>query len=267
MKTLHKYGYEIVRELGMGATAHVYLVRHTETKRYCACKIGLEDKSLKQESKILKMLYHPLFPRWIDFWELNERHYLFMEYVSGCSLRQQLNRRKFLTNRQSLHIAIKIADGLAYLHEKEPMILFRDLKPSNIMLQENGSIRLIDLGGACLTEKELYGGEKVGTLGYAAPEQLISNGYASIQSDIYGLATILKEMVDEKKAKKLNPVVASCLTVNREERIPNMREFIRQLSWYEDNHTWLELIAKNKQGLHYTKNVLKSALEEVLEHQ
>lgn len=266
MKTLHKYGYEVVRELGRGATAYVYLVRHTQMKRYCACKIGLEGKSLKQESEILKMLQHPLFPRWIDFWESKDRHYLFMEYVSGCSLRQLLNRRNFLTITQSVHITIKIADGLAYLHEKEPMILFRDLKPSNIMIQENGRVRLIDLGGACLTKKALYGGEKVGTPGYAAPEQLISKGYASIQSDVYGLAAILKEMVDEKKAKRLNRVVTSCLAVNREERIPNMREFIRQLSWHENNYKCLNVISRNKQELYYIKNVWKSAWEEVLEH-
>ena len=178
-----------------------------------------------------------------------------MEYVSGCSLMQLLNRRNFFTFTQSIHITIKIADGLAYLHEKEPMILFRDLKPSNIMIQENGTVRLIDLGGACLTKKELYSGQKVGTPGYAAPEQLEIKGYASVQSDIFGLGTILKEMLDDKKSKRLSRIISSCLAVNREERIPNMREFIRQLSWCEN---WLYFTSRKKQGLYYIKNVWKS---------
>lgn len=258
MKLLHKYGYEVVRELGKGATASVYLLRHTLTERFCACKVGHLGNSLKQESVILKMLHHPLFPRWIDFWELGEQQYLFMEYVSGCSLKQMLSRRNHFSVTQSVQIATKIADGLAYLHEKEPMILFRDLKPSNIMIQENGTVRLIDLGGACLTQEEVYSGQKVGTPGYAAPEQLVTNGYASPQSDIFGLGTILKEMLDDKNSKRLSRILSSCLAVNREERIPNMREFIRQLSWYESKHTWLYYITRKKQELYYTKNVWKS---------
>lgn len=191
-----KAHYRFIRVIGEGAFARVYLAEGGDGQQY-ACKVSREVKMLRREAEILRGLYHPLFPICMGYEESGGEGRLFMEYIPGRSLDKLVRVRGRLSARQAMRIAWELADGLRYLHERQPVILYRDLKPENIMICENGHIRLVDLGCACY--QDIQGGARVGTPGFASPEQLSSEGIAGIYSDIYGLGKTIQNIMMEKR--------------------------------------------------------------------
>lgn len=184
--------YQLVRMIGEGAFSRVYLAEGWDGQQY-ACKVSGEVKMLRREAKILGSLYHPLFPTYIGYEENGDVGKLFMEYIPGRSLEEMLRVRGKFSARQTMRIAGELAGGLRYLHERQPTILYRDLKPGNIMLCENGHIKVIDFGCACCQDAQ--GGVKVGTPGFAPPEQLASGGAAGVYSDVYGLGKTVQSIL------------------------------------------------------------------------
>ncbi|MCM1064808.1 MAG: serine/threonine protein kinase [Eubacterium sp.] len=186
------FHYHVVRSLGEGAFAQVYLVEDGHGRQY-ACKVSRAIKMLRKEAEMLSRLYHPLFPAYLGYEESEGTGRLFMEYIPGRSLGQLARRRGGISATQALKIAEELADGMRYLHERQPPILYRDLKPDNIMVCENGHVKVIDLGCACYLDEQ--GGERVGTPGFAPPEQLSAGQTAGICSDVYGLGRTMQSVM------------------------------------------------------------------------
>ena len=152
---------------------------------------------LRREAEILSRLHHPLFPAYMEYEERGGTGKIVMEYISGRNLGQMIRLRGGFSARQAMRIAEELADGLRYLHERQPPILYRDLKPENIMVCQDGHIKLIDFGCACCQEAQ--SGERVGTPGFAPPEQLASGEDAGIYSDVYGLGRTIQSVMTKRR--------------------------------------------------------------------
>lgn len=190
--------YRILKRIGTGATSAVFLATHIRAGGLWAVKeirpdarVGHEiaRNSLNAEIEILKKLSHPLLPRIVDVAEDEERFYVIMEYFEGRSLEELMMIGGAPDPDKVLEIGTALCDVLSYLHAQKPPVIYRDLKPANIILQNDGQIRLIDFGSAVR-----YGDSETmqvcdGTRAYAAPEQL--EGFYDERSDIYCLGRTL----------------------------------------------------------------------------
>lgn len=241
-------GYEAVRLLGEGAFSKVVLVRKKfltklqytgkgrdglQTEGFTdnvACKISCQAGLALQEAETLAGIDHPLFPKYLDVWQEGEKIFLLMEYIRGSSLEALLAHRGGFSDIQVVQIGLELAEGLKYLHEMPKPILFRDLKPANIMLRQDGRVKLLDLGCVCTTGPQA---DLAGTPEYASPEQLISGSILTPASDVYGLGKTLHAMAGRKCGKGLRQVIAACIKEHPQERIPDMRGVISALTALE----------------------------------
>ncbi len=198
--------YEIIRKIGGGGMGAVYMATDKnlgETLRAVKEMVqsyieeSQQEKAIedfKREATILSTLDHPAIPTIYDyFYDENEgRFYLVMKYISGGDLAQRLRSASEgrLDELSVVEWAIQVADVLAYLHKLQPPIVYRDLKPANVMLDSNtGRIMLIDFGIARSINKEEKGVTAVGTMGYAPPE--LFSGNVEARSDIYSLGSTM----------------------------------------------------------------------------
>jgi outer membrane protein assembly factor BamB/tRNA A-37 threonylcarbamoyl transferase component Bud32 len=203
--------YRILGIVGMGGMGAVYQARdlHFPTvPRLVAVKemINMAQdqqfreqtmKNFEREAEILATLNHPAIPQIYDFFSFGDRAYLIMEFIQGKDLEAILNSTEsFLPVEQVRQWAIEICDVLAYLHNHEPEpIVFRDMKPSNVMIDHHKRVRLIDFGIA-KTFQMGQPGTMIGTDGYAAPEQY--KGLASPAADIYALGATLHHLLTRR---------------------------------------------------------------------
>jgi len=211
--------YQILGILGMGGMSSVYKardLRFPEVEKLCAIKemINLAPdpqiratmiRNFEREANILATLNHPAVPKVYDYFTEGDRSYLVLEFIEGQDLEEVLSEvpeGEFLPEKQVLEWAIQLCDVLIYLHSHKPRpIVFRDLKPSNIMLDSHGRIRLIDFGIA----KVFQSGQKgtmIGTEGYSPPEQY--RGSAEPRGDIYALGATLHHLLT-KQDPRLEP--------------------------------------------------------------
>lgn len=207
--------YRILGVLGSGGMGTVYQARDLnfqEVKKLVAVKemlSGAADPALKatmlktfrREANILATLNHPAIPKIFDFFDENDRAYLVMEYVNGSDLELLMQKTKELPIDKVVEWAIDLCDVLAYLHNQRPdAIVFRDMKPSNVMIDSLGRVRLIDFGIAkALASMGATGVVRhtmIGTEGYSAPEQY--KGDVSPRSDIYSLGATLHHLLTRK---------------------------------------------------------------------
>lgn len=200
--------YRILGVLGGGGMGTVYQARDThfpEAKRLVAIKeMQTPDsqlrasmlKSFRREANILATLSHPAIPKIYDFFDTEDRAYLIQEYINGSDLEMLLSKTKDLPVDKVMEWAIDLCDVLHYLHSHQPEpIIFRDLKPSNIMIDSLGKVRLIDFGIA----KVFVSGVKhtmIGTEGYSAPEQY--KGDVTPLSDVFGLGATLHHILTRR---------------------------------------------------------------------
>ncbi len=211
--------YRIVRVLGGGGQGAVYLAEDLNQNRlHVAVKemrseaeasgevtdaaTAAEDHkqlldSFNRESEILQHLQHPNMPTFTDAFTMEDRPYLVMEFIPGESLEKKLERRNGqpLPEREALYYAIQIAQVLRYLHSQDPPIIFRDVKPANIMVLPNSQCKLIDFG---IARTYKVGKRKdtvsMGTAAYAPFEQF-GKGQTDRRSDVYSLAATLYHML------------------------------------------------------------------------
>ena len=202
--------YRITSVLGVGGMGSVYLARDmnfTETDRKLAVKEMLNlntdsnmrelmQRTFEREANILAALDHPAIPKIYDYFTSRDRAYLVMDYINGRDLEAIINLTpSFIPFEQIKKWALELCDVLDYLHNNQPPIVFRDIKPSNIMVDHKGRIRLIDFGIA----KNFQANQKgtmIGTEGYSPPEQY--RGEASPQGDIYALGASLHHLATRK---------------------------------------------------------------------
>jgi serine/threonine-protein kinase len=198
--------YEIIRLLGHGGMNRVYLARDITNQQKVVLKFPSADligniavfERYKREAEIGNRLNHPYIQHLLNTDEKRSEEYLVVEYIQGKTLRILLEERAPdpLLPAEALRIALQICDALLYCHEHG--VFHRDIKPENIMIQDDGSVKIIDFGIALLegarrvTWRGLSG--TVGTPDYMSPEQLKGErGFAG--SDIYGVGIILYEML------------------------------------------------------------------------
>jgi outer membrane protein assembly factor BamB/tRNA A-37 threonylcarbamoyl transferase component Bud32 len=203
--------YKITGVLGVGGMGSVYQARdmHFPTvQRYVAVKEMLnlaQDPNLREmtlknferEANILAELSHPSIPKIYDYFSNKDRAYLVMEYITGKDLEAIINSMPdFLPMDMVIKWAIELCDVLGYLHTHQPEpIIFRDIKPSNIMIDQQGMLRLIDFGIA-KTFQLNQKGTMIGTEGYSPPEQY--RGEASPAGDIYAFGATFHHVLTRR---------------------------------------------------------------------
>lgn len=206
--TLLNERYRIRRALGHGGMGTVYLAQHERLDTVVAVKevrgqFSKEEEfrtalqQCEREARFLVRLNHPNLPKVTDAFIENNRFYLVMEYIQGVTLEQRLRDEGDHPMEVELVMewGLQIADVLGYLHAQEPPIVFRDLKPANIMIQPDGSVRLIDFG---IARRFQPGANKdtalLGSVGYSPPEQFGKHQTDS-RSDIYAFGVTLHQLV------------------------------------------------------------------------
>ncbi len=202
--------YRIVRTLGGGGMGRVYLAYDARlADKPCAIKELLPDPhatpdeqaqaadQFRHEAAILAHLSHPNLPNVYDYFEENGRFYLVMDYIPGETLADRLSRSpKGLPPEEVVAWGIQLCDVLDYLHNQNPPVIFRDMKPANVMITPEGTIKLIDFGVARLFDPgKRTDTLKMGTAGYAPPEQYAGQGQTTPRSDIYALGVTLHELL------------------------------------------------------------------------
>ena len=194
--------FELVRELGRGATGTVYLAYQQNLKRELAIKILMPDFSgdddfvvrFQREGSIAASLHHPNIVQLIDASVFEDQYYITMEYIPGPNLREILKQRERLDWRKSVDIACQILRALDHAHSKG--IIHRDVKPANILVGENNRAVLTDFSVAHMkaASRLTTTGALLGTPEYMAPEQF-EGAAVDTRSDIYAIGIILYELV------------------------------------------------------------------------
>ncbi|MBZ0293726.1 MAG: serine/threonine protein kinase, partial [Anaerolineae bacterium] len=202
--------YKILGVLGGGGQGSVYQARDLnfpDVRKLVAVKEMLNPatdpnlrastlKTFQREANILATLSHPAIPKIFDFFDQNDRAYLVMEYIHGSDLELILSKTKELPIDKVIEWAIDLCDVLDYLHNNKPEpIIFRDMKPSNVMIDSLGKVRLIDFGIAKAFIPNVKN-TMIGTEGYSAPEQY--KGNVSPLSDIYSLGATLHHVLTRR---------------------------------------------------------------------
>ncbi|HEY1733358.1 MAG TPA: serine/threonine-protein kinase, partial [Acidimicrobiales bacterium] len=193
--------YRLVRAIGSGASAHVYVADDTALRRRVAVKVlhpGLADdhaflRRFRAEAQTVAALRHPNILRVYDWGEDEGSPYLVSELLEGGSLCSLLDAKHLLTPSQATAIGLAAADALDYAHRRG--LVHRDIKPANLLFDEEGRLSVADFGLArALAEASLTepAGAVVGTARYAAPEQL-SGEVLDSRADVYSLALVLTE--------------------------------------------------------------------------
>lgn len=210
--------YEILREIGHGGMSVVYLAMDTHLNKQWAVKeikkkgSGKNDEiivnSLLAEANLMKRLDHAALPRIVDIIDNGVTIYVVMDYIEGESLDKILNEYGAQPEELVIGCAMQLCDALAYLHAQKPPIIYRDMKPANIMLKPEGNIKIIDFGIAReYKEQSLADTTVLGTKGYAPPEQY--SGQTDARSDIFALGMTMHHLltgIDPRSGEAYAPV-------------------------------------------------------------
>ena len=222
--------YEIVKNIGEGGMANVYLANDTILDRKVAVKVlrgdlSSDDKFIRRfqrEALSVSNLSHPNIVEVYDVGEEEGNHYIVMEYIEGKTLKQLLKKRESLTLTEVIDIMTQLTDGIAHAHES--YIIHRDIKPQNIMIEDDGRIKITDFGIAmALNATQLTQTNSVmGSVHYLPPEQA-SGKSASIKSDIYSLGILMYELLTGSVPFKGDNAVEIALK-HMKEKIPSIRK-------------------------------------------
>jgi len=193
--------YEILEVIGVGGMAIVYKARCHRLNRLVAIKI-LKDEYSKDEDfrrrfnaegQAVAMVSHSNIVSVYDVSSVNDTDYIVMELIDGISLKQYMQKKGILNWKETLHFAIQISKALEHAHSKG--IVHRDIKPHNIMVLKNGSVKVADFGIArVMSKSNTLTKEALGSVHYISPEQA-KGGRVDVRSDIYSLGTVMYEMM------------------------------------------------------------------------
>ncbi len=254
--------YKILNKVGQGGMSVVYLAMNEKANKQWAVKEIRKDgvldfESVKQglvaETDILKKLSHPNLPSIIDVIDTDDSFIIIMDYIQGNSLNKALEEFGAQPQEMVIEWAKQLCDVLGYLHSRNPSIIYRDMKPANIMLKPDGNVTLIDFGTAReYKEKNLADTTCLGTVGYAAPEQFGGMGQTDARTDIYCLGATLYHLVtgmnpceppyEIKPIREINPMLSSgleriilkCTQRNPDDRYQSCAELMYALEHYEE---------------------------------
>lgn len=197
--------YKILSKVGQGGMSVVYMAINVKANKTWAVKEVRKDgvldyeavrQGLIAETNILKTLSHPNLPSIIDVIDTDDSFIIIMDYVEGNSLSKSLEEYGALPQDSVIKWSKQLCDVLGYLHSRQPPIIYRDMKPANIMLKPDGNIALIDFGTARqFKSTNLEDTTCLGTIGYAAPEQFGRMGQTDARTDIYGLGRTMYHLL------------------------------------------------------------------------
>ena len=253
MTTTFNDTYEIKSVIGRGGMSTVYLAEHKRLHTRWAVKEVRKEQGAKfdflAESNILKRLKHPMLPTIVDIFEDPVNIYIVEDFVEGITLEDLLKQQKKVDEALALQWLRDLCDVLRYLHTQQPNpIIYRDLKPSNIMLQPDGSLKLIDFGIAREYKQESNADTTyVGTKGYAAPEQF-GTAQTDARTDIYALGVTIYHLVtgkspyeppyqfvpvrelDKTLSHGIEYILNKCVQLEPESRYQNVDELLKDLN-------------------------------------
>lgn len=202
--------YELLTVIGRGGMSIVWLARDRRLDKLWAIKEVRSDvtraqrcanrRAILDEADFMKRLDHPAIPRVVDIVEERDGVFVVMDYVEGVPLSRCLHQHGAFPQEEVAGWGIQLCDVLGYLHGRRPPVVYRDLKPGNVMLREDGSVRLIDFGIAVeLSGDQGDDGRAIGSPGYSAPEQLVSRACGQppldARADVYALGATLFSLV------------------------------------------------------------------------
>jgi serine/threonine protein kinase len=244
--------YRVIKVLGRGGMGAVYLAENIKLGTLWAIKeinkIAESKIDLLVEPNILKKLNHPSLPRIFDIIEDERSIYIVVDFIEGTPLNVELSKVGRFQERLVINWAQQICDVLEYLHNIKPNpVIYRDMKPSNIILNEQGNIKLIDFGIARefkdgLDDDTIY----LGTRGFAAPEQY-GLGQSNVTTDIYNLGITLFNLLtgidpnnaalwikDEDRKNvvisgELREIIGKCIQSNSKDRYQSVLELTKDL--------------------------------------
>lgn len=256
--------YEILKKIGEGGMSIVYLAMDLRLNKQWAVKEikpgidrGLSGKLLRAETKVLRSADHPVLPRIVDILKDENTYYIIMDYIEGITMDRVLRNEGAQPQELVIGWGRQLADALDYLHSLDPPVIYRDMKPSNIMRKPDGSIKLIDFGTAkeCV-EEDSNDTTALGTRGYAAPEQFGDGsgrglGRTDARTDVYCLGATLYHMVtglspaeppyEIRPVRELNPklsggleaILLKCTEADPKKRYQSCKELLAALDHYE----------------------------------
>ena len=252
--------YQIMKTIGEGGMANVYLAYDTILDRNVAVKVLRGDlatdekfvRRFQREALSASSLSHPNIVEVYDVGEDNGSYYIVMEYIKGKHLKQLLKQRGKLTLTEVVDIMLQVTDGMSAAHDK--YIIHRDIKPQNIMILENGLIKITDFGIAmALNSTQLTQTNSVmGSVHYLPPEQASGKG-ATIQSDVYSMGILMYELLTGELPFKGDNAVEIALK-HIKEPFPKIRSILPNLPQSIENII-MKATAKN------TKNRYNDARE------
>ena len=222
--------YEIIRSIGEGGMANVYLGHDIILDRNVAIKVLRGDLSndekfvrrFQREALSASSLAHSNIVEMYDVGEDDGTYYIVMEYVEGKTLKQLLKKRGSLTLSEAIDIMVQLTDGMAHAHDS--YIIHRDLKPQNIMIKDDGQIKITDFGIAmALNATQLTQTNSVmGSVHYLPPEQASGKG-CTIKSDIYSMGIIFYELLSGSLPFRGDNAVEIALK-HMKEPLPNLKD-------------------------------------------
>ena len=261
--------YEIIKSIGEGGMANVYLAYDTILDRRVAIKVLRGDLSndekfvrrFQREALSASSLSHPNIVEMYDVGEDQGIYYIVMEYIEGKTLKQLIKKRGGLTLSEAIDIMLQITDGISQAHDS--YIIHRDLKPQNIMIKEDGSIKITDFGIAmALNSTQLTQTNSVmGSVHYLPPEQASGKG-STIRSDIYSMGILFYELLTGNLPFKGENAVEIALKQMRDE-IPSVRKKNQAIPQSVEN-VILKSTAKNPKNRYTDSKEMHSDLLTVL---
>jgi serine/threonine protein kinase len=228
--TMLQSRYKITKLIGQGGMGAIYLADDTRfSNRVCVIKEMLDNftdeeqrtmatSNFLREADMLASLHHDGIPEVYDRFSEGNRHYLVMEYIQGIDLEQRIEQSdEPFDEKLVLGWGVQICDILSYLHNQKPSIIYRDMKPANLILTKSGKIYMVDFGIARFFNP-IKKGTMVGTQGYAPPEQY--RGLMEPRSDIFALGATMHHLLTNRdpqeeppfsfpRVRELNPSVSS----------------------------------------------------------
>lgn len=230
VKTFAGGRYRVERELGHGGMASVYLARDEELRRPVAVKLlaghlggepGLRERFLR-EARMAARLSHPNVVQVFDAGDEDGRPYIVMEYVPGQTLAEELRRQGRLDPPQVVDLALQACGGLEHAHGSD--LVHRDVKPHNLLLREDGTLKIADFGIAHAAEatRLTQVGSVLGTAAYLAPEQAAGDPVTAA-ADIYSLGVVLYELLSGRPPYEFSSL-AEIVSKQREQPIRPLRD-------------------------------------------
>lgn len=264
--------YKILSEIGHGGMSVVYMAINEKANKTWAVKEVRKDgkmdfntvrQGLMAEIETLKKLKHPNLPSIIDVIEDDDSFIIVMDYIEGRSLDKIIEENGAQPEAYVVEWAKQLCDVFGYLHSRTPPIIYRDMKPANVMLKPDGNIMVIDFGTAKNYEIDLGETTGIGTIGYAAPEQYIGSGLGrtDARTDIYCLGITMyhlltnidpcKNLISDKSIRAVNPalshgldaIIQKCTQYQPADRYQSCAELMYDL----ENYEILEPLYKKKQ--------------------